>query len=127
MMIGMPPIFFKSCWDFVGQDVIAASLSILNSGSMSKSLNHTFISLKPKTKNPEKPTNFKPISLRNVLYKIVSKTIANRLKFFLPKLVSESQSAFMSDRLITNNILVAFETLRHLKNKRKGKEGLIIA
>ena len=57
--------------------------------------------------------------------KIVSKTIANRLKKILPKLVLESQSAFMSDRLILDNILIAFETLHHLKNKRKGKAGLM--
>ena len=55
------------------------------------------------------------------MYKIISKTIANRLKKILPKLVSKTQSAFMSDRLITNNILIAFETLYHLKKKRKGK------
>lgn len=122
---GLPPIFFKSCWDIVGQDVIAASLTILNLGAMLENLNHTFISLIPKTKNPEKPTDFKPISLCNVLYKIVSKTIAKRLKKILPQLVLESQSAFISDRLITDNILVAFETLHHLKNKRKGKEGLM--
>ena len=122
---GMPPIFFKSCWDFIGQDVIATSLVILNSGAMPESLNHTFISLIPKTKNQEKATDFRPISLCNVLYKIVSKTITNRLKKLLPKLVSKIQSAFMSDRLISNNILVAFETLHHLKNKKKGKEGLM--
>ena len=121
----MPPIFFKSCWDFIGQDVIAASLSILNSGSMLESLNHTFISFIPRTKNPKKATDSRPISLCNVLYKIVSKTIANHLKKLLPKLVSKIQSAFMSDRLISNNILVAFETLHHLKNKKKGKEGLM--
>lgn len=50
----LPPIFFKSCWDFIGQDVIASSLSILNSGVMPKSLNHTFISLIPKTKKTRK-------------------------------------------------------------------------
>ena len=123
---GLPPIFFKSCWDIVAQDAIAASLTILNLGAMLlENLNHTFISLIPKTKNLEKPTDFKPISFCNVLYKLVSKTIAKRLKKILPKLVSKSQSAFISNRLITDNILVAFEMLHHLKNKRKGKEGLM--
>ena len=42
---GMSPIFFKSCWKFIGQDVIDASLAILNSGNMPASLNHTYIAL----------------------------------------------------------------------------------
>ena len=122
---GMSPIFFKSCSNFISKDVIAASLDILNSGSMIDNLNHTFISLIPKTKTPKTAKDFQPISLCNVLYKIISKTIANRLKKLLPKLVSETQSAFMSDRLISDNILIAFETLHHLKNKRKGKLGFM--
>ena len=120
---GMSPIFFKSCWKFIGQDVIDASLAILNSGNMLASLNHTYIALIPKTKSPEKANDFRPISLCNVLYKIVSKTIANRLMKILPKLVSESQSAFMLDRLISDNILVAFETLHHVKKKKKKRRG----
>lgn len=46
------------------------------------------------------------------------------IKKLLPNLVSETQSAFMSNKLISNNILVAYET-HHLKNKRKGKSGLM--
>ena len=81
---GMFPIFFKSCWNFIDKDVIDASLTILNLGSMPNSLNHTFISLITKTKLPEKAKDFCPISLCNVLYKIVSKTIANHLKNYSP-------------------------------------------
>ena len=44
---GMSLIFFKSCWNFIGNDVIDASLAILNSGNMPTSLNHTYISLIP--------------------------------------------------------------------------------
>ena len=55
---GMSPIFFKSCWNFIGKDVIDASLKNLNSRSMPNSLNHTFISLIPKTKSLEKPRTF---------------------------------------------------------------------
>ena len=77
---GMSPIFYKSCWNFISQDVIAAALSVLNSGTMPENLNHTFIALIPKTKSPEQAKDFRPISLCNVLYKIISKTIANRLK-----------------------------------------------
>ena len=59
------------------------------------------------------------------MYKLISKSIANRLKKILPKLISKFQNAFMSDCLITDNILVAFETLHHLKNKRQGKTGFM--
>ena len=122
---GMPPIFYKAYWSTVGPDVIDATLSILNSGTMPPLLNHTFISLIPKIKSPERAKVFRPISLCNVMYKLISKSIANRLKKILPKLISESQSAFMLDRLITYNILVAFETLHHLKNKRQGKTSFV--
>lgn len=90
---------------------------------MPPNINNTYLCLIPKIKSLEKAKDFHPISLCNVIYKLISKTIANRLKKCLPKLVTESQSAFMSNHLITNNILVAFKTLHHLKNRRRGKTG----
>ena len=55
---GMSPIFFKSCWNFIGKDVIDDSLKDFNLGSMPNSLNHTFISLIPKFKSPKKAKDF---------------------------------------------------------------------
>ena len=51
---GMPPIFYQKYWHVVGSDVIIAVLSCLNSGGLLKSINHTFITLIPKVKCPEK-------------------------------------------------------------------------
>jgi len=100
-------------------------LSSLTSGSLLKSINHTFITLIPKVQNPEHVINFRPISLCNVIYKIVSKVIANCLKPFLNSIILEAQSAFIVDRLITDNMLIAFESFHHMKNTCMGKTGFM--
>ena len=68
-------------------------------------------------------TKFRLISLCNVIYKILSKVIANRLKPIINSIISDDQSAFIADRLITDNILIAFKSLHHMKTQCLGKEG----
>ena len=85
---GMPPIFFQHYWESIGDDVVKAVVSCLNSNSIETSLNHTFITLIPKVKSPEFVTEFRPIALCNILYKLVSKVLANRLKKVLPHIIS---------------------------------------
>ena len=75
-------------------DVIQAVLSSLNSGSILKSINHTFITLIPKVQNPERVTKFRPISLYNVIYKIVSKVITNCLKPWNNSIISKNSEFF---------------------------------
>ena len=76
--------------------------------------------------NPlKKITNFRPSSLCNVIYKIISKVLTNPLKRILVEVISESQSAFVSGRLITDNVLVAFETMHCIDKRRKGKDALM--
>jgi len=84
-------------------------------------LDHNFITLIPKVKSLEFVIEFHPITLYNILYKLVSKVLANKLKKVLPQIISKSQSAFQSDKAISDNILMAFETLHHMKLKNKGK------
>ncbi|KAL0312168.1 UNVERIFIED_CONTAM: hypothetical protein Sradi_5616100 [Sesamum radiatum] len=86
-------------------------------------LNYTHIVLIPKCKHPEYLTQFRPFSLCNVVYKIASKSIANRLKPLLDSIISPTQSAFVPDRLISDNILLAFELNHFMNTKSKGGQG----
>ena len=114
-------IFYQKYWDVIGNDIINTVLNVLNSNASVVPLNQTNIALIPKTNSPTKMTEFRPISLCNVSYKIISKVLANRLKPILSTIISENQSAFVPGRLITDNVLVAFEIMHYLK-KKEGKE-----
>ena len=121
----MPPLFYQHFWSLSGKCVTKAVLDFLNLGIIPPKFNETHIILIPKIKNLTKITQYRPICLSNVISKLASKVIANRLKCFLSKIISEHQSVFMSERLITNNILVAFKTMHYLNQKRTGKNGEI--
>ena len=120
---GMLPLFFQHFWGVVDADVTNSVLSWLNSSTIPHPLNHTFITLIPNIKNLESVSDYRPISLCNVLYKIFSKVLANRLKKILPSIISEHQSAFTKNRLIMDNILVTYESLHYMNNMRTGKTG----
>lgn len=68
-------------------------------------------------------SDYRPISLGNVVSRILSKVLANRLKLILAKIISDAQSAFVLNRLISDNTTVAYELLHMMRNKRKGKVG----
>uniref|UniRef100_A0A8I6WS32 Reverse transcriptase domain-containing protein n=1 Tax=Hordeum vulgare subsp. vulgare TaxID=112509 RepID=A0A8I6WS32_HORVV len=108
----------------LGEDLIEEVLYAINTCTIPNGWNDTTIVLIPKINNPKKVTQFRPISLCNVVYKVIAKMVATRLKVFLPDIISPTQSAFVPRRLITHNILVAYECFHTIKNKREGKDGL---
>lgn len=63
-------------------------------------LNSTFLTLIPKEDKVENPSKFRPIVLYNVIYKIISKVIANHLKSFISLLISQEQSIFVKSHQI---------------------------
>ena len=97
--------------------------TFFETGELDECLNQTNICIIPKTDRPATMAEFRPISLCNVGYKIISKIISTRLKCILPELISETQSAFVAKRLITDNILVAQEMFHALRTNPscKGK------
>ena len=124
---GMSAIFFQKYWNIVGTNVSNMVLNVLNFGMSLFDINKTNIALVPKTNNPQRMTEFRPISLCNVVYKLVSKTLANHLKPILPYIILENQSAFTAGRLITDNVLVAYEIMHYLKHKKCGQDSFMVA
>lgn len=112
--------FYQESWDLLGADVTQVCLKVLDGLQTIDALNETYVVLISKIKSLM-VSDYRPISLCNVIYKIITKTMANRLKHHLPIILSDEQSAFVSGKLITDNI----ETLHSLRWKTEGKKGLM--
>lgn len=94
-------------------------------GEFPDHLSDTHICLIPKKSKPENMGDLRPIALCNVVYKVLSKVLANRLKMVLPRVISESPSAFLPGRLISDNVMISFEVMHYLKRKSSGKKGFM--
>lgn len=117
-------LFYKSFWDVVGLDVTIVVLGILNSGVDLRAINKTNIVLIPKKNKPKIAMDFRPISLCNVVYKLVAKVLINRMEAVLSQIVGFSESAFITDQAIFNNTIITHELLHTTKNRRSGIYGM---
>jgi len=87
---GFNVFFFQQYWDIVGRDVLTLVQSVLAGGSIPPKLNHTHVVLIPKVKQAVQVSDFRAISLCNVVYKLITKVISIRLKKILPHIISET-------------------------------------
>jgi hypothetical protein len=117
-----PAQFFQRHWDFLRDDVIHAVREFFATGIMPLGINDTTIVLIPKLNNPEELKDFRPISLCNVIYKVISKCLVNRLRPILDNIVSPEQSAFVPVRLITDNAIIAFECIHAIQKGSDDRE-----
>ena len=92
---GIPAALYQKYWSTVRIDIINMVKAFFHSSFMLKTLNHTFITLIPKIPKPEKVTQFRPIAICNVTYKIISKILVNKLKPFMDSLITPYQNAFI--------------------------------
>lgn len=116
---GLTARFYKTCWDIVGADVILEVKNYFRTATMKPLVNHTNICMIPKITNPETLSDYRPIALCNVLYKIISKCLVARLKTHLDAIVSDAQAAFIPGRLVNDNVMIAHEIMHSLKARKR--------
>lgn len=115
---GFPARFFQKNWDVLRDDVVKGVLGFFDNGILPEGVNDTVIVLIPKSKDPQSLKDYRPISLCNVLYKVISKCLVNRLRPLLDEIISETQSAFIPGRLITDNATIAFECFHKIQHSK---------
>ncbi|KAJ9554109.1 hypothetical protein OSB04_018154 [Centaurea solstitialis] len=120
---GFNPRFFQKKWEFLGDEIFNTGKSWLENGILPPGVNDTVIALIPKVNSPSSLKEYRPIALCNVILKIITKVLANRIKPILPNIISANQTAFVKDRLITDNIIIAFEMLHSMQRNTRKKSG----
>lgn len=112
---GLTGLFYQKFWHIVGPELTAEVHKFFYTAVLPSGWNHTQISLLPKIPHPSSMKDMRPISLCSVQYKIISKILSERLKSVLEEIISETQGAFVSGRLITDNVIIAHELVHSLR------------
>jgi mannosylglycoprotein endo-beta-mannosidase len=110
--------FFKQHFEIVGDDLLDMVEESRQKGFIPGALNSTFITIIPKVNKPNQFGDFKPISLCNPSYKIISKIITDRIKPFLSKALSKEQLGFLHGRQIQDVIGIVHECIHSIKKKK---------
>lgn len=124
---GMNGFFFQQFWETMSANIMKMVEEFFRTGKLEEDINKTSICLVPKKLYAKRLEEFRPISLCNVAYKVISKLLSKCLKCVLPGVITETQAEFVEDRLIFDNILVAHELLHALNSNNKcSKEHIAI-
>lgn len=107
--------FYQISWEEVSDDPVAMVQHFFRTCYLLKQLNYTYQVLIPKKLCVETPSDFRPIGLCNISYKVISKTLANRLKKHLHNIISPWQAAFVPGRNILDNTIIAHELIAYIK------------
>jgi len=116
---GFTSNFFHHFWDLIKVEVWQVVEESRTLRWMYLGLNATFIALVPKAEESNTPDKYRPIALCNIIYKIVSKVIATRLKPLLPLIISPEQSGYVEGWQIMDGIILTHEIIHSLKQTKK--------
>ncbi|XP_071739698.1 uncharacterized protein [Rutidosis leptorrhynchoides] len=116
---GFSLLFFKKGWHFLEENVMDMFHQFHDNPSFPKGFNSSFIVLIPKSNSARIMDQMRPISLINAPYKILAKTIANRMKLAIPSIISENQNGFVPTRLLMDGVMVVNEVVHMAKSKKK--------
>ena len=121
---GFRCIFFKQYWHIIGDDIFQMVQSAFETGNFDPQISDTLIALIPKVDPPSTFKDFRPISLCNTVYKLITKVLVHRLRPILNVLIGPYQSSFLSGRGTTDNSIV-LQKLVHFIRKTKRKKGFM--
>lgn len=111
---GFPMFFFQDFWDIVEKDVSNGVKEFFGARRLLKEMNDTFISLIPKIQGADSMDKFRPISLCNSFYRIISKVLTTRILTVLPSLINYQQNGFVPRRQILDSIITVHENMYSL-------------
>ncbi|KAA3483626.1 Retrovirus-related Pol polyprotein LINE-1 [Gossypium australe] len=119
-------VFMLFLAKLMGYDVCSWVCDVFFFKLPNSSINKTLLVLIQKIKSPDFLFHYHPISLCNVLYKIVTKVIANHFKPIFPSLITQNQVSFVAMRQITDNIIIAQEIVHTMRTKKRKKSWMAI-
>jgi exonuclease III len=115
---GFTSDFFHYCWPMIRTEVWEILEDSRVTGKVLQALNATFLTLVPKEGQAHRAKQYRPIALCNVIYKLLTKVIARRLKPILPTIISPEQSGYVEGRQILDSIILAHEVIHSLQKTK---------
>lgn len=123
---GYQAIFFNSTWNVTGPAVLEFVRNLMHGGDIPMGAAEALLVLIPKETKPSSMKGFRPLSLCNIVYKLVSKVIVSRLKGAWRSLVFTYQASFNSGRQALDNVVLCQEFVHSMRHSKARKESVII-